>query len=465
LFLRIELPLSSPCNTRVMCRPCRPLLGALSASFVLATPDFRIRGTQQAHGGPEADALAFIQTQLKPQINSSHVFLMPSAIALEEVGVSYDSYPTREPASELPLQNLHSEEEEEVAVVDSALKLRGRIFQILPVLIILGLGASKLQHLFTLRQSLTFSKLVEVALALVLYMVSGPAVILVNKCMIREHKFHFPIVLASLGNLLLMFVTRGMVATGMYKLETPSLEWRRYWRVVIPVNFLNFAAQVLGMWAYLFISVPEIQILKSITIVLVLIVAYFLVNEPVSWKLIAAVLIIAGGTCVSAIFETEEGNTSGGAVGTVILGVALCLLASMCEAGKTVTCQVLMDSLSVFDGLYWSSPLFALLACICVAAVEVHRLVHFSFSFGLVGLLVLNAVLTGLVVLSSFWLIKLAGALTLKVLMQARTIGLILCSVLFFHENCTSQQYFGYSITLIGMAAFDHAKRTQAKAK
>merc|ERR1719343_1659317 len=113
----------------------------------------------------------------------------------------------------------------------------------------------------------------------------------------------------------------------------------------------------------------------------------------------------------------------------------------------------------LFDGIYHSGPSFALLATAVVYHMEGQGLAHFAYTGGVLGCLAASMLTTGVVVLSGFWLVKLAGALTLKVVTQARSIGLILCSVFFFGEFCTAAQYLGYTLTLIGMGMFDHAKQ------
>jgi len=306
---------------------------------------------------------------------------------------------------------------------------------------------------------------IEVLAALTLYCVSGPAVILLNKHIMRNHKFHFPILLASLGNVFLMIVTRAAVAFGWKTLEVKSLPWDRYFKVVLPINIFNFLTQTLGMYAFLFISVPEIQILKSMTIVMVLLFAWLLVNEKVSKLLIASVLVIAVGVCVSAVFDSDSKVGGGTSLSHTVIGVTLMVLASTFEAAKTVISQVLMDKMTLFDGIYYSSPTFVLLAVVFVGGMEAKQLYHYQFNGMVVGLLFANMLSTGAIVLSSFWFVKLAGALTLKVVTQARSIGLILCSVFFFGEFCTGMQYTGYTLTLVGMGMFDYAKQELARLK
>jgi drug/metabolite transporter (DMT)-like permease len=336
----------------------------------------------------------------------------------------------------------------------------GRLCQTMPVFVVIALGFAKLRQTFA-RNASSMSALaaVEVTVSLILYCISGPAVILLNKHIMRTHKFHFPILLASLGNVFLMITTRAAVAFGWQKLKVEHLSWDRYLKVVVPINIFNFLTQTLGMYAFLYISVPEIQILKSMTIVMVLLFAWLLVNEKVSKLKVGSVLVIAVGVCVSAAFDSDSKVGGGSSVSRTLIGVTLMILASTFEAAKTVVSQVLMDRMSLFDGIYHSSPTFVFLAMVFVGGMEAKKLYHYNFNGVLVGLLVANALATGVIVLSSFWFVKLAGALTLKVVTQARSIGLILCSVLFFGEFCNGPQYAGYTLTLLGMGMFDHAKQ------
>jgi len=334
----------------------------------------------------------------------------------------------------------------------------GRLCQLMPVVVVVALSFDKLHQSFVRNAtSMSARSIVEIAACLALYCVSGPAIILLNKHIMTTHKFHFPILLASLGNVFLMIVTRAAVAFGWKKLEVEHLSWDRYLAVVVPINISNFLAQALGMYAFLYISVPEIQILKSTTIVMVLFLAWLLVNERVGTMLICSVLVITIGVCVSAVDGVSK--VGGGSVSHTLIGVSVMILSCVFEAAKTVISQVLVDKMSLFDGIYHSSPTFVLIAMAFVGCMEANKIYHYDFNRMVVGLLVANALTTGVIVLSSFWFVKLAGALTLKVVNQARSIGLILCSVFFFGEFCSGQQYVGYALTLVGMGMFDYAKQ------
>jgi drug/metabolite transporter (DMT)-like permease len=334
------------------------------------------------------------------------------------------------------------------------------VSQLLPVAVVVIYGLRKISEALK-KNTCTFSlpSAAEASVALTLFCVSGPAVILLNKHIMKDYGFHFPVFLASSGNVFLMIATRVAVALGWKRLDVDRLDWKRYFRVVVPMNVLNFLSQALGMAAYEFISVPEVQILKSMTIVLVLLFAWLLANEEINRTLLCSILLIAAGVCLGSIYDSEA-NVGGGNTSRTLVGVALMILASSSEAAKTVTSQLLVRHMPLFDGIYHSGPSFAILAAAVVYHIEGEGLARFAYTGGVVGCLAASTLTTGVVVLSGFWLVKLAGALTLKVVTQARSIGLILCSVFFFGEFCTGPQYLGYTITLIGMGLFDHAKQT-----
>jgi drug/metabolite transporter (DMT)-like permease len=330
---------------------------------------------------------------------------------------------------------------------------------VLPVVVLVICGFRKVAETF--KQSariVSVFGVAEVSVVLLLYCVSGPAVILLNKHIMKDYGFHFPILLASLGNILLMAATRIAVALGWKKLEIDHLGWKQYFKVIVPMNMLNFLSQALGMAAYEFISVPEIQIMKNVTIVMVLLFAWLLANEEVNRTLICSIILIAVGACLSAI-QDSGAEVGANSTSRTLIGVALMVLASTSEAAKTVMSQLLVRSMPLFDGIYHSGPSFVIFAILATSFTEGEGLARFAYTRALLGCVVASALTTGVVVLSGFWLVRLMGAVTLKVLTQARSVGLVLCSVLFFGEFCTGPQYLCYTVTLIGMGLYDHAKQ------
>jgi len=142
----------------------------------------------------------------------------------------------------------------------------------------------------------------------------------------------------------------------------------------------------------------------------------------------------------------------------------LCLLGCASEAVRAVLTQRVMEKNSVFEALYYATPLYMLLAIASAVPTEfhTHALAKLEPSGMLVLFVILNILLSGLVVLSNFWLVKLTGAVGLKVVMNVRNIALILVSVIFTGESCTAMQYVGYSVTLLGMGRYDHIRQMDA---
>merc|ERR1719145_309958 len=173
--------------------------------------------------------------------------------------------------------------------------------------------------------------------------------------------------------------------------------------------------------------------------------------------LMVSVGVITMGVITSTMDAPKDSNEFAGK--SAMVGVLMSSVASASEAVKTVYSQIMMAKLSLFDGIYWASPSFVALAVVFVGALEMPTMRHFEWSAPLVLCLAGNAFLTGLIVLSTFWFVKLVGALTVKVVTQARSIGLILFAVYFCGDWCSSQQYVGYGIALIGIGLFDLAKQ------
>merc|ERR550525_526954 len=115
--------------------------------------------------------------------------------------------------------------------------------------------------------------------------------------------------------------------------------------------------------------------MRTMTIVLVMAIAYFVVKDPVNWQVAVSVLGIGGGVVLSAAFEDSRTKVSGLEV-RLLLGIVMALVASFAEAMKTVISQVLMDKNTLFDGIYWASPSFVLLSVVFVGATEARGLIR-----------------------------------------------------------------------------------------
>merc|ERR1719171_2435206 len=103
----------------------------------------------------------------------------------------------------------------------------------------------------------------------------------------KDLAFPFPTTVANLGTLCICVSTQTLVITGKMPLERKSLGASEYLRMVVPVAIFGSFSLVLGNWVYLYLSVPLILILKSFTLVLVMLLGFVMCIERFDWLVVA----------------------------------------------------------------------------------------------------------------------------------------------------------------------------------
>merc|ERR1719329_948534 len=73
-----------------------------------------------------------------------------------------------------------------------------------------------------------------------------------------------------------------------------------------------------------------------------------------------------------------------------------------------------------------------------------------------------SAALGGLTTFSSFWIMKFVGGLSMKVLVNARNLALVLFAIVVLGEPCSAMQYVGYAVALFGIALYDRSRQPAA---
>jgi len=302
----------------------------------------------------------------------------------------------------------------------------------------------------------------ETICALGLYFISGPALILLNKHMMMNMDFQFPIAISNFGNLGMSLMAHGAVRLNFSQLRSPTIRSTVFFELLLPLSVCSSLSLVLGNYAYLYISVPLIQILKSGTIVLVMLVGFLMRVERFSWQVVIAVGTIALGIGASIGYDSDAAKSEDTGISALVAGVSLMMLANSAEAAKTVFTQVSVDRLTVLDSLYWCSPIVALMGFALSCFFEFEGIAKARPSPALLAAMAGSCLLGGFVNLSTMWATKLVGGLSMKVLVGARNIGLVLFSAIVLDEPCSPMQYAGYSSALLGMALYDRAKQPQA---
>ena len=98
------------------------------------------------------------------------------------------------------------------------------------------------------------------------YMVIGPALILLNKFILHNLNFQYPMFLSGLGVLVSGIVARMLVGCGYVTLQRKdAVEGLLWYRRVLPVGLAHAGTLAFGNSVYLLLNVGFIQMLKSFT--------------------------------------------------------------------------------------------------------------------------------------------------------------------------------------------------------
>eukprot|EP00614_Pseudopedinella_elastica_P029654 CAMPEP_0172618500 /NCGR_PEP_ID=MMETSP1068-20121228/81779_1 /TAXON_ID=35684 /ORGANISM="Pseudopedinella elastica, Strain CCMP716" /LENGTH=144 /DNA_ID=CAMNT_0013424767 /DNA_START=52 /DNA_END=482 /DNA_ORIENTATION=- len=102
----------------------------------------------------------------------------------------------------------------------------------------------------------------------VLYMTVGPALVLLNKYILSEIGFKYPMLLSSLGLVFSAVTAHSLAAVGVVhiaKEKRDAVTWRFWLTRVCPIGILHAATLALGNAQYLHSGVALIQFLKAFT--------------------------------------------------------------------------------------------------------------------------------------------------------------------------------------------------------
>jgi len=182
-------------------------------------------------------------------------------------------------------------------------------------------------------------------------MAVGPALILVNKHILSELNFKFPMLVAGLGQAMTAFGSWIVFSVlKLMPLEKPELE-PEVRRSMWVVGACSAGTLYFGNAVYIYLSVAFCQILKSYTpaITLVLLMV-FRVDYPSKY---VAFSVIGMCTCVATSLAVN------GELQFDTFGVLLMMASSVCEATKLVLTQKLMvnNKFPALESLYRMAPI------------------------------------------------------------------------------------------------------------
>lgn len=168
-------------------------------------------------------------------------------------------------------------------------------------------------------------------LIIAVYMFIGPALILLNKFILHNLDFPFPMFLSGLGVLVSGVTARLIVGLGYVSLQRKeAVEGMLWYKRVLPVGLAHAGTLAFGNSVYLLLSVGFIQMLKSFTPVIIMLTAYVARIETPSKSVVMSVMVISLGTAMTCSFTPQLS----------LLGLLVMFMAELTEAVRLVMTQV-----------------------------------------------------------------------------------------------------------------------------
>ncbi|EGD82822.1 hypothetical protein PTSG_03472 [Salpingoeca rosetta] len=287
--------------------------------------------------------------------------------------------------------------------------------------------------------------------ACTLFMILGPAVTVINKYLVRDLNFRFPVTVGTAGTLAATLLTHMIVHVRKMELphaQTVTSEFY-LWRVM-PVGLFGALSICFGNAALLYLSMSFIQVLKSFAPALTLLFLWLAGLVSPTPPRIAAVLGITGFSTVAVFGEADFSA----------VGFAIMMLSVLTESIKMMVTQQLFSGVArfnVIESLYYIGPATSLWSLVTILAVEARPMLTHE-----VGQLVLNnptpfvvAVVLGTAVnYAAFLVIKTTSTLNLKILVAIRGGAFVLLCSMLLGEHVSCMQAAGYAGALFSFLIY-----------
>ena len=281
--------------------------------------------------------------------------------------------------------------------------------------------------------------------------VSGLLVIL-NNWIMHYDGFPFPITLSASGPLFSWFMAAILVLSGHTKLER-RITFRIWLRNIFPIGFFTAVTYATGNELYMFLSVSFIQMMKSLSPIVVLFLLVMFRLDVLTMPKLAGVMLMTFGMIIACYAEPTFNAW----------GVILMFVGEAAEAMRMVFFQHLLGAqkFGLIEGLFYTCPANFFFLCIGIALFEEESLTkpeHYSrVSNNPVPYFLVSSLGFG-VILTTLGVIQTCGSLTFKAAGQVRNIAIIVVSIAMFGDRVTYQQAIGYAINLVGFAVYQVVK-------
>ncbi|KAJ3201021.1 hypothetical protein HDU67_001657 [Dinochytrium kinnereticum] len=283
------------------------------------------------------------------------------------------------------------------------------------------------------------------AVYITIWIFFSSATILFNKWILHTLNFPYPIFLTTCHLIFATIATRILSqTTGMLNgIHDVKMNWEVYMKAVVPIGLCFSLSLVFSNYAYLYLSVAYIQMLKATTPVAVLFAGYLLRVEKYDPVILGKVSIIVLGVMLASYGEFEF----------VLLGVILQSLGIAAEATRLVLVQQLLKGYNMdpLVSLYYFAPICAAINAAAFVFVESSEFSMAALQGVGAPVLLINCMVAFLLNVAVVFLIGKTSSLVMCLSGVLKDIILVVASVLIWWTTVTRLQMVGYSTALAGL--------------
>ncbi|KAG2318096.1 hypothetical protein Bca52824_021218 [Brassica carinata] len=300
------------------------------------------------------------------------------------------------------------------------------------------------------KQTLFISSLI------ILWYTSNIGVLLLNKFLLSNYGFKFPIFL-TMCHMSACAILSYVSIVFLKLVPLQHLKSRSQFMKVATLSIVFCASVVGGNVSLRYLPVSFNQAVGATTPFFTALFAYLMTFKREAWVTYGALVPVVTGVVIA----------SGGEPGFHWFGFIMCISATAARAFKSVLQGILLSSegekLNSMNLMLYMSPI-AVIALLPVTIVMEPDVMSVTLSLArqhqyMWILLLLNSVMAYSANLLNFLVTKHTSALTLQVLGNAKGAVAVVISILLFRNPVTVMGIGGYSITVLGVVAYGETKR------
>ncbi|XP_013640211.2 UDP-URONIC ACID TRANSPORTER 1-like [Brassica napus] len=291
---------------------------------------------------------------------------------------------------------------------------------------------------------------------IILWYTSNIGVLLLNKFLLSNYGFKFPIFL-TMCHMSACAILSYLSIVFLKLVPLQHLKSRSQFMKVATLSVVFCASVVGGNVSLRYLPVSFNQAVGATTPFFTALFAYLMTFKREAWITYGALVPVVTGVVIA----------SGGEPGFHWFGFIMCISATAARAFKSVLQGILLSSegekLNSMNLMLYMSPI-AVIALLPVTIVMEPDVMSVTLSLArqhkyMWVLLLVNSIMAYSANLLNFLVTKHTSALTLQVLGNAKGAVAVVISILLFRNPVTVMGIGGYSITVLGVVAYGETKR------